>query len=136
MGNKGYNYTRLFEKNGVVFDIPSDAFNQHKIDIWFDRLEKTTAQLSEWSLLSIPDETIGVTPEAATRLVEKYSQIKSKGCKVICIQSTTTASKILIHALDLSNLHELVIVDSSIERLCSEIESRMTQPRVLNQGSR
>lgn len=131
----GFKHTRLFLKDSILFDIPSDAFNASRVQHWRDEVLALTESLDSWFLISIPDKNLGITQEAVDRLVETYRTFSQQSCSGVAILTSTVSSKILTNCFSLEGLEHFILMDESIENLFERVEKRLGDPTILNDAA-
>ncbi|GFD89700.1 hypothetical protein KUL152_19260 [Tenacibaculum sp. KUL152] len=130
---KTKSHNRLFEKDNIIIDIPSDCYSEDRVELWAKNVLHLAKDKDRWCLLSIPDYSITVTPSGADLLAKKYEIFRENGCMLIALHSENTPSKILLHALLSKSLKEPFIKsDRSVEYLCSLLQDAMGGESVLN----
>ncbi|MBT0586673.1 hypothetical protein [Alteromonas oceanisediminis] len=123
---------RIFVHDNIVFDIPSRLFTEKEIEQCRARVLEAAEPLNKWVLLSIPDESVGLTPPALANLEDCYKRFFSHGCKGILILTQTASAKIIKHHMQQAKLDNCVC-HNSIETLIQQAEDWLDMPGILTE---
>ena len=123
---------RFFNVNNVLFDIPSNVYDDRTVDEWFDEIVKEGRKRERWVIFSIPDKNLTVTNTAAKQLCTRLPFLKSYGCLGFLLLATHTNAKIFQHSLKATPSNFDMKVSESMETLCRSAELMLGSENELN----
>jgi len=123
---------RFFIVNSVVFDIPSNVYDEHAVKGWLKEVEKAGKDLDNWLILSIPDNSLAISSSAAKSLSQRLPELKRHGCRAILILASHTSAKIFHHSIKNDVEGFDIIVSESMEYLCQQSHAMLGEEGVLD----
>ena len=123
---------RFFNVNNVLFDIPSNVYDDRTVDEWFDEIVEEGRKRERWVIFSIPDKNLTVTHTAAKQLCTRLPFLKSYGCLGFLLLATHTNAKIFQHSLKATPSNFDMKVSESMETLCRSAELMLGSENELN----
>lgn len=125
------NTSRVFSKENVIFDVPSEVFDERRVKQWRKNILSYTDTSRPWVLLSIPDVSIAITPDGVASLAEALRHFSDRNCVAIAILTNHTSSKIVTFALEKENLTDKVCCSESMENICQYLEEKLENSDIL-----
>ncbi|WP_394222069.1 hypothetical protein [Alteromonas gracilis] len=123
---------RFFNVNNVLFDIPSNVYDDRTVEGWFENIVREGRKLDEWVIFSIPDKSLTITHTAASQLCSRMPFLKSYGCLGFLLLATHTNAKIFHHSLKSTSSNFDIKISESMEELCRSAESMLGREGNLN----
>ncbi len=123
---------RFFNVNNVLFDIPSNVYEERTVEEWFEHIVKEGRKLDEWVIFSIPDKSLTITDTAAAQLCSRLPFLKSYGCLGFLLLATHTNAKIFHHSLRATSPNFEIKISESMEELCRSAELMLGREGNLN----
>ena len=90
---------RFFNVNNVLFDIPSNVYDDSVVDGWFRNIAREGQKLDKWVILSIPDKSLTITHTAASQLCSRLPFLRTYGCLGFLLLANHVNAKIFQHSL-------------------------------------
>ncbi|MCW8109563.1 hypothetical protein OPS25_13725 [Alteromonas ponticola] len=123
---------RLFTVDNVLFDIPSNVYDENAVNGWFEAIIQEGRKFDKWVIFSIPDSSLTISASAATNLGERLPQLRQHGCIGILLLATHTNAKIFHHSVKATPADFDFIVSESMEFLCQQAEQLLGEQGRLN----
>ena len=123
---------RFFEKDNVVFDIPSSIYDHRTASDWFKAVKEIGSTLDEWVILSIPDTSLTITSDAAAWLAENLPLLSEYGCKGVLVLATSINAKIFHHSIRQIESDFFIEMSDSMETLCRRASEQLNKNGALN----
>ncbi|MCW8108311.1 hypothetical protein OPS25_07370 [Alteromonas ponticola] len=115
--------SRIFRRKNVILEIGSNYYDENDVKRCVGYITSLVAELDRWVLISIPDKSKGVTPDAAHAAAELLQQALQHNCQALLVLTSNTSAKIFAHALKEHGLHHKLICSESIMELLEKAES-------------
>lgn len=123
---------RFFNVNNVLFDIPSNVYDDRTVDGWFKNISRAGQKLDEWVIFSIPDESLTITHTAASQLCSRLPFLRTYGCRGFLLLANHVNAKIFQHSLRSVPPNFEIQVSESMEKLCRNAEALLGREGDLN----
>ncbi len=120
--------SRIFLKDNVVFEVGSNLYDEKDVERCVQNIISVVEGMDKWVLLSIPDKSKGITPEAAHMAVPLLKQALKENCEAILILTSNTSGKIFAHALKEHGLNQQLFCSESLMELLEKAESILNNP--------
>ena len=123
---------RFFNVNNVLFDIPSNVYDDSVVDGWFRNIAREGQKLDKWVILSIPDKSLTITHTAASQLCSRLPFLRTYGCLGFLLLANHVNAKIFQHSLRATPPNFDIQVSESMEQLCRNAEALLGYEGNLN----
>ncbi len=120
--------SRVFLKENVVFEVGSNLYDERAVEHCVKNIISLVEGMNKWVLLSIPDTSKGITPEAAELAVPLLKKALKESCEAILILTCNTSGKIFAHALQKHGLQQQLFCSESLMELLEKAESILDAP--------
>nr|WP_269468668.1 hypothetical protein [Alteromonas sp. ASW11-130] len=115
-----------------MFDIPSNVYDERKVDQWLKAVIEEGGKYDKWIIFSLPDVSLEISVSAASNLCDLLPQLRVYGCLGILMCATHTNAKIFHHAIKSTPPTFDIIVSESMEYLCQKAEEVLGEQGKLN----